>query len=60
MSNERERAGEEVAYEATWYRVLKALSEGEAIEIGTPPDHEIAIITFDPEADRPDPVRLSG
>ena len=37
MSNEQEPEGEELAYEANWYRVLRALSRGEAVELGEMP-----------------------
>jgi hypothetical protein len=60
VSNEREPDREELAYESNWYRVLKALSRGEAVELGEAPDREIAILTGDPEAERPPPVHLSN
>ena len=59
MPDEQEPNREPLAYEANWYRVLKALSQGEAVELGEAPDPEIAILTGDPEAERPPPVRLS-
>jgi hypothetical protein len=40
---------DQIAYEENWYRVLKALSLGEAIELGEVPDAEMAELTFDPE-----------
>ena len=60
MSNEQEPEGEELAYEANWYRVLRALSRGEAVELGETPDPEIAILCCDSEAERPPPLRLTG
>jgi hypothetical protein len=44
-----EESRDALAYEENWYRVLKALSLGEAIELGEVPDAEIAEVTFDPE-----------
>jgi hypothetical protein len=52
--------GEDLAYETNWYRVLKALSDGKAVEVGASPDPEIAILTWDPEAERPAAVRLAS
>jgi len=44
-----EESRDALAYEENWYRVLKALSLGEAIELGEVHDLEIAELTFDPE-----------
>jgi len=44
-----EESRDALAYEENWYRVLKALSLGEAIELGEVPDAEIAELTFDAE-----------
>jgi hypothetical protein len=60
VSKEEDRIGDELAYEPNWYRMLKALSEGKAVELGETPDPEIAIAIGDPEADRPAPIRLLG
>lgn len=59
-SGERAPSEDEFAYEPNWYRVLRALSRGEAVELGEAPDPEFAILIGDPEADRPAPVRLTG
>jgi hypothetical protein len=57
--HEADRSGDELAYEPNWYRMLKALSEGNAVELGEAPDPEIAFLVGDPEADRPAPVRVT-
>lgn len=44
-----DEASDQLAYEENWYRVLKALSLGEPIELGEVPDAEMAELTFDPE-----------
>ena len=46
---ERDQKRDQIAYEENWYRVLKALSLGEPIELGAVPDAEMAELTFDPE-----------
>jgi hypothetical protein len=46
---EHDEKRDQIAYEENWYRVLKALSLGEPIELGEVPDAEMAELTFDPE-----------
>jgi hypothetical protein len=46
---EHDEKRDQLAYEENWYRVLKALSLGEPIELGEVPDAEMAELTFDPE-----------